>query len=163
MSPPPNPHPRTPQPCPGQSQQYHNPLAAHPSDLPLGRSAESSTSSSGVRLSSTPSATSTLSLQRADLPSPAPPSALPELAPAPDTVTDTAAYHARITEPFEKLLSIPGVHKGHVGPPKIADRAKGFDWGENPVFPLTPFPFSVLVGGGRRTRDCSISLAGFRC
>lgn len=93
------------------------------------------------------------SSSEADLPSPAPPSALPELAPAPDTTTDTAAYHARITEPFEKLLSIPGVHKGHVGPPKIADRAKGFDWGEDQVFPSTLFPFSVLVGGGRRTRD----------
>ncbi|CDZ96826.1 Stress responsive alpha-beta barrel [Phaffia rhodozyma] len=60
-----------------------------------------------------------------------------KLAPPPSSITavaDIAAHQAQVKARFQKLLTVPGVLEGYVGEPKIADRAKGFDWGFYAVF-----------------------------
>ncbi|KAL7409210.1 hypothetical protein BDY24DRAFT_404047 [Mrakia frigida] len=60
-----------------------------------------------------------------------------KLAPPPSTLTsasDVAAHTQKIHDGIAKLLTVPGPLEGFVGPPKIADRAKGFDFGFYSVF-----------------------------
>ena len=46
------------------------------------------------------------------------------------SAADIAAHQAKVKAGIAKLLTVPGPLEGFVGPPKIADRAKGFDFGE---------------------------------
>jgi hypothetical protein len=55
-----------------------------------------------------------------------------KLAPPPASLTsasEIAAHQKKVQDGIKKLLNVPGPLEGYVGPPKIADRAKGFDLG----------------------------------